>query len=448
MMATALRSILLASSLLGGRAAPSVLRLFVSSDGSDSNVGTIADAPLKTITSAQQRLREAITSNELASPAEVHIAPGTYFERLVFTPADSHVKHEIAYIGSGLSTVMSGAQPVTGWQRVDGFSDVFSATLPSSTFPEKVVRQLFSASDMVRRNLTQTATVQYESLSGANPYMYIKAAPGQLAALNVTSASDVEGAIALVYHCWTSDIAPIASINITNSSIVIGPDTVDNFFGASGNRYALQNLQNPWLLQPGTFYFIPSSRVMTYRALPGEDPTDPSKTTLLAPAEEVVLQLNGTAQAPVRNLRFTNITFAHSTALLEEQCNNPSGDGCGGQSGADLNGAAVRADGASGVVFDGIEVTLTGQYGLWLRNACTNVSVTRSWFHDLGAGGVRIGTGSGAEASLTSNVTIADCTVETGGQIVEAGAGILMQEAASNSIVHNHVHHMKYTGIR
>jgi hypothetical protein len=80
-----------------------------------------------------------------------------------------------------------------------------------------------------------------------------------------------------------------------------------------------------------------------------------------------------------------------------------------------------------------------------------SVRVTYSQFYDLGAGGVRIGealSGANSDPSqVASNILLSDSIVHDGGHIVEAGAGVLLQQASSCTIMHNRIFDMFYTAI-
>ena len=63
---------------------------------------------------------------------------------------------------------------------------------------------------------------------------------------------------------------------------------------------------------------------------------------------------------------------------------------------------------------------------------------------------MRVGNGDDTGAPATApahSCTISDTVITNGGHVVPAGTGVLAQEAANTTISHNHVHHMRYTGI-
>ena len=163
----------------------------------------------------------------------------------------------------------------------------------------------------------------------------------------------------MLYHQWTNSQNKIASIN---STCVLPVGTAgDPFFAASGKRWALQNVADVASLAAGQF-FVAGGRI-TYRGLPGEDPTAPGGLVLIAEVLPEALIVNGTAAVPVMGVAVANLTIAHAAADLEAQCLQ---DGCGGQSNSEANSAAIHVTYAVGASFDSVEVTGVGCYAVWL----------------------------------------------------------------------------------
>ncbi len=153
------------------------------------------------------------------------------------------------------------------------------------------------------------------------------------------------------------------------------------------------------------------------------------------------------ADAPVRGVVLENVTVAHAAADLEGSC---AAGGCGGQSVSESTTAAVHARFAADCHLRGVEVAGTGAYGVWFDEGSVGCSVERSWLHDLGMGGVRVGSPDNAgsvAAEPTRNVSVLDCEIEDGGHVVPAGTGVLAQESYGTRVEHNHIHHLRYTGV-
>ncbi|KAI0569654.1 hypothetical protein TUN199_10960, partial [Pyrenophora tritici-repentis] len=101
--------------------------LYVSPNGSDNNAGTAA-APFKTLTKAQQAVRNQIarTANENIT---VHVGAGTYTlpAPLKFTSEDSG-KNGVTVKWVGTGATISGGLKITNWAA--GSNSVYSANVP------------------------------------------------------------------------------------------------------------------------------------------------------------------------------------------------------------------------------------------------------------------------------------------------------------------------------
>jgi hypothetical protein len=387
----------------------------------------------------------------------VLFAPGTYYlpEPLAWTAVNGGdpgvpVAFAPATPGGG-AVVWSAGLPLTS-TLVPGSSDVYNVTLPRARFEQPFVRQLWGgpAGDQ-RRVITTTPIQQYTALNAFGPggsNFNVVVAPGTITAPPPAFAN----AFVRLYHSWTSSVNRVAYWNPANNTLGVGDSVADHYNTASNNRFALENVQPTTGsdLQPGTFWFDPVSFTALYRALPGEDPT---VTPLIAPRMSTLLSVTGNVTAtgaagPVVQLNLVNISVWHTASNLEAQCLSY---GCCGQSASDMQYAAVAMTGVRQSSLFGVEVAHVGNYALWLHQGCADVSVVYSSFHDLGVGAVRIGEGVSGTAPdpawLVSNVTVADCQLYDSGYIVEAGAGILLQQATNSTVAHNSIHDLFYTGI-
>lgn len=349
----------------------------------------------------------------------------------------------VSYIGlvsNGEGVTLSAGAPLTGWTALNEYSDVYTTTAPTTTFPQAFIRQIWDSTGKYR--LLSRSAVMIASAVGQGG---VRTAPGQVTA----TAAQLQGAEVVVWHNWVSSTNKIAEYNSQTLNISCVGTCGDPFFNAGGNRYALQNVQDPNTLQPGTFFFTPSTRTITYRALPGENPLLTS-TVLIAERLPAAIAFSGAEGSPVTATGVYNLTVAHTAAVLEEDGCITS-DGCASQSDSDARLAAIVTQFVDGITLSGLELFGTGQDALWFGAGTLNSIADSCWMHDLGMGGARIGLpDSGMEpdpATLATNITVSNCVIERGGLIVQAGVGILAQQARTLNLVHNHIHHLYYTGI-
>ena len=421
---------------------------FLSPSGSDANDGLSPATPWLTLPRAQAAVVALKAANGGALPGDVRVslAAGTYELGAAFTIAQADggdAAHSVTYAGpapggvaAGGAAVLSAGAAITGWAAT-ATPGVFSAPVPArkgATF----LRQLFGAADGLRRPLARSRVMTAVAVGQWGVVFN----PADLAPAAAPSLVEAE---VIIWHNWVNSQNKLAAVDWEAHNISVKGTAGDPFFSAGGLRWALQNVADPVALAAGSFYV--AGGTVFYRALPGEDPTNPAVTPLVGELLPEAVQFAGTAAAPVVNVALANLTIAHSAAALEETC---GGEGCGGQSCSESTTAAVHAFYSQGVSLDGVELLGAGAYAVWFDEGSVQCSITRSWLHSLGMGGVRVGNGqdTGSPSSAPARqVLIADNVIEDAGHVVPAGTGVLAQECANTTITHNHIHHLYYTAV-
>lgn len=423
--------------------AAATLDYYVAPSGSDSTGTGSASAPWASPLPALSAIAAAKTGGNLPDDVVVHLSSGTYFLQstlAVTASSGGDGTHTVTFAGpadpADAPAVLSAGAPVAGpWAPVAGAPGVFSASFPSSS--AAMLRQAWDAVTGARLRLARSP-VMYARVAGDWGVGY---APGAVASADVPL---IEGGGELIlWHNWVASQNTIKTVNFGNNSISVVGEAGDPFFGAGGTlRWALQNVADPAALAPGSFFV--RGRVITYRPASG---AAPAPGALIVEGLREAVTISGTASAPVAGVALVNLTIAHAAADLEGSC-LPAG--CGGQSCSESTNAAVHVSYARDTHLKGVEVVGSGSYAVWFDGGSVDCSITESWLHDLGMGGVRVGstdnTGSTANEP-TRNVTVSDCEIADGGHVVPAGTGVLAQESYATSVVHNHVHHLYYTGV-
>lgn len=354
---------------------------------------------------------------------------------------------------AGASVVVSGAAEDLPW-RVD--PDGTWSTL----WPGPLVRQLFVAGRRCHRaRWPREGWLRLES-EGPDRRTSFRFHAGDLAPWEQLPPASLAGSELLFLHDWSMSRIGVATIDgkdrwLTATDRIGGH--LPFFFLTNFEphpRYALENVEPGWR-EPGDWWHDVDQGRIRYRPLEGERAAAARPE---APALLHLVQVRGTAAAPVRGLSFEGLTFAHTRAMsptggyagIQAAFHDDRADGAPDPDRA--SPAAVQVRFARGVRFDGCEFRALGASALWLGAGVQGAEVQGCRFEDVGANGLMIGTPSEPapdelDAGLTGAITCADTTVTRCGAIYKGAVGIWIGMARDVHVHHNEVHQLPYTGI-
>jgi len=407
---------------------------FVTENGNDNNNGTTTTSAFRTLSRALQATRETGTNQTIVLSKGTFSVPQT----TVLTSQDNG----LAVQGAGRElTTLSGGQVLMGqWKQIKSSADGALWSMPLPEGPSDF-NQLFVDGERAVRarhpNQGSFSIIQAPLPPDQKGFYF---SPGDLPTPDTPHLDEVE---LVVYASWQASRRQVAAIHPANHTVVMQngcsiqfqyPNTGRRFYAE--NYLAAADSPGEWFLDrhasPPTVYYFAASG------------TDPNKGNFVAPVVKGdLVVLAGTTGVTLRNLTVSHTDWGADMARVMT-----SSGGC--QAASWLNSSAVRlTEGTTQSLLEGFGVSHVGEYGLWIHGGSTHNTVRDAVVSDLGAGGIRIGTGKPLMdvPDGTAFNQILDTTVVLGSHVFHEGNGILLQKSSFNTISHCEVAFFNHCGI-
>ncbi len=256
-------------------------------------------------------------------------------------------------------------------------------------------------------------------------------------------------------HYWIDEHTPIESYDPETRRVTFQYRSRFNIAGgkntSSGLEYYMENVAemfanpNEWYADEGKVYYIPRDESIT-----------PETIRAFAPTISKLVDVMGTPDRKVRNIRFRDIDFAVTRGEYGSLGNgNVSSSGSETIYYASDAQAVSNADGsitfkyAANCSLEGCTLKNFGVHGIVIDTGCNNIRVDSCDLYDGGAGGVKIiggGVGS-AETEHTHDNVVDNCTILHCGKRYFAACGVLLIHTYNNTVSHNEIGHLYYTGV-
>ncbi|WP_105565813.1 right-handed parallel beta-helix repeat-containing protein [Microbacterium halophytorum] len=363
--------------------------------------------------------------------------------------------------------VLRGSVRVSGWRpvTVNGI-EMWAAQAPRAT-----ARRLYIDGEAAPRpRYPRDRMLRVEQQAGLDPAssfvgtLFDGSASFQYAEGDIPKFAQERCVEVVVPHYWVQERMPIAAIDRERRTIscslrsifALRDDAAERFA-----RYYLDNVAEALGEVPGEWYLDADGSVSgldgPHILLASSDA--PHDRDVRLPVMDCFVRVDGTAEAPAREVRFEGIRFADADFDVVPAAVPPFGVRedpqlpVGGRYAADVQAAstvpaAVRFSFARSCAVVGGAIERVGGWAISLAPGSRGNLISGVAFRDLGAGAVRAGGGPD-RAALSANRAneISDCTAERGGQVYRGAVAVLFQHGDHNVIAHNEIRDFPYSGV-
>jgi len=245
-----------------------------------------------------------------------------------------------------------------------------------------------------------------------------------------------------IYFSWNAGSFPLKSVDPDTHIVTLGGPAVWELPkpGMSTCPYIVQN--HPGACDaPGEWQLDRATGEL--RIIPFGD-EDLGAAEVIVPALERLIIAEGAPDEGryVEHVRFEGLSFQHAAWVLPPE-------GFSMPQAASGLGAALEFHAARSCAVVGCEVAHVGRYGIGFGMDCSGNTIQHNHLHDLGGGGVRIGTSDRPSVfdRLAHHNLVDNNFIHDGGHIHPGATGIYMAYGRSNTFSHNEITDLRYTGI-
>lgn len=450
----------------------SAAELHIAPRGRDTNPGT-EDRPFATLAVA----RDAVVKLKHQQPNEpitVYLDGGVYRldETVVFAIDDSGSPQQpITYTAKlGETPVLSGAWPVTGWQKLDqppenvpevargnlwvadlSWLKQLKAKQPaSSTVADQQPRPwwpltLYANGEPLKRARGPGFSLQ-RKVDRASSELQTFDFPDQRVR-NWPRLKDAE-LLVIPMRFWVSNILPLESVE---ASAGVARTSYPATYPLGRN--SMNDRDTAWienvvelLDEPGE-WAVDSEEARLYLWPPEDGPPENIEAPVLTELVRIEgdIDYEGSTDRPVRNLAFRGITFAHGDRFVWH-----------GQTGWGLQhdwerfdspSAMLRFRGAEDCTVEDCHFRDAASSGIRFDLHAMKNRIVGNHVERLGGVGILLaGYGPGTKNVNRKN-TVTNNYVHHTGQLYWGSPAVFAWQSGENLIAHNHIHHTPYTGI-
>lgn len=263
-------------------------------------------------------------------------------------------------------------------------------------------------------------------------------------------------------HYWVDEHTPVESYDTESGKIVFrypSRFTIELTHPASTLNYIVENVaecfnkKNQWYLDRETkrVYYIPCNDAQT-----------PENISVFAPVSDKLFIIEGTKEHKVKNIRFENLIFADTKGDYKsiytkadtddgryfKDESNPDGFASDIQSVCWANGS-IEFCYAHACTIENCVLQNLGVHAITINKGCDGMRIVNNDISDIGAGAIKIDGGMyGCDPEdITHGNLILNNTISNCGKRYFAACGVLIMHSHGNTVAHNDISYLYYTGV-
>lgn len=426
-------------------------QFYISLNGNDTNNGYI-DKPFRTVNGALDKIAALRKSNQLKGDVELILKEGEYYlsEPLTISPEIWDGKNILTIKGEKRgSVILNGGIKLPDFQRGKNNlweTDIHAIIQKHKINPEQIFvndnratrARIPNKGSFYRISKATEAPLKSSGVSTKRSKQNIVLTEKQSNALK--GVEDISDVIISLNHKWNRTRVYLNPKERNNESAALNFETPElPSFNKLNSKtiFFLENSKS--FLDESGEWFIDKKGILYYYPKLGESIKN---TFVETPLLDQLLYIKGRENSPVKNIAIQDIVFKNTKYTMPSEGYKPT-------QAASRTSAAISLNFIDNIIFTGCEIKNIANNAIWFEKGCTNGLIENCYIHDIGIGGIKIGstTRPASMNEQTERIIVRNNIIHSGGNEIAEGVGVIIFHSGNNTIVHNNIADFRYTGI-